>query len=260
MRNKSILAAFMVFLIFTRPALADRLAPGQPLVFTMPEGVPAFYKQFNSLLLAALSRRLNLTFELQEYPAERALFYANVGGRAVGTTLRMAGHEKLYQNLVMVPVRLVNFELVAYIRDDSKFSITGWDSLGSLVVSVQRGNKLAEQFTAGMNVEYVETVEQSFQKLAAGRVDVVIDSREAKCTPLTLGLDHILAVNLPLETIPLYHYINKNNAHTLLPLMTKALNEMKDQGVVEQLYKTAMATFLNSCQMSVSGAAQIAPY
>ncbi len=238
---KNVIGAMVVCVALTATVSAQ-----DNLTFSLSSGTPKFYILFSSRLLQEVSQKTEFLFEIEEYPAERAITLANYGD-VDGVLLRMAGNEQAYPDLVRVSVPIMNYDIMAFTKDVD-FEVTGWESLRPYTIGILIGNKLAEQRTAGMNVESVPTVEQSLKKLRAGRVDVAVESRESICLAKSLGFsEEIRALEPPLESIPLYCYLN-NRHKSFIPRLEEVLTQMEENGEIARIFDEAMEEFLSKCE------------
>lgn len=188
--------------------------------------------------------KLGIAINGKELPAARALALSN-DGVLDGEINRIEGMEKLYPNLIRVPVAIGQMEGVVFTKG-LNFPVTGWDSLRPYRIGTRIGLKFAELGTVGMNVERVSTVEQSFAKLAAGRVDVVVEARLSGLWQLQLaGLRGIAPLEPPLVKFRLFHYLHKKHAN-LVPRITAVLEKMQADGQLQALRKEAIARYLGS--------------
>ena len=238
--SKKVIGIMLVCLALTGTVHAQ-----ERLTFSLAGGTPEFYKLFSSHLLREVSQKIGFPCEFKEFPAERAMVSAN-RGNVDGALLRMAGNEKTYSNLVRVSVPIMYYDIMAYTKD-MDIEIAGWESLRPYTISILRGNKLAEQRTAGMLVEPVATVEQSLKKLMADRVDVAVESRESECLAKSLGFSEIRLLEPPLESLPLYCYLH-NRHSSLIPRLEEILIQMEESGDIARIFDEAMEQFLSKCE------------
>ena len=121
-------------------------------------------------------RRLGMEIDIVSMPGERTLVSANAG-ETDGELYRRAGIEKSYPNLVMVPVPVASYEVVAFVPRHSVVAVSGWASLRALRIGFVKGIKVIEENTLGMQVLSVASLQQAFAMLDKGRIDVVLSNR-----------------------------------------------------------------------------------
>lgn len=223
-------------------ALASCAAPArsqEPLTFA---AVTDLETRIGEDVLRVAYAKLGITIHAQELPAARALALSN-DGTMDGEVNRIEGMEKLYPNLIRVPVAINQVDGVAFTKG-LNFPVSGWESLRPYRVGTRIGLKFAEQGTAGMYVERVPSVEQSFAKLAAGRVDVVVETRLSGLWQVkAAGLQGITVLEPPLIKHHLFHYLHKKHA-PLVPRITAVLEKMQADGQLQALRKQAIARYL----------------
>lgn len=197
-------------------------------------------------VLRAAYAKLGIAISTTELPAARALALSN-DGTLDGEVNRIEGMEKSYPNLIRVPVAISQVDGVAFTKG-LNFPVSGWESLRPYRLGTRIGLKFAEQGTAGMNVERVASVEQSFAKLAAGRVDVVVETRLSGLWQVkAAGLQGITVLEPPLIRRQLFHYLHKKHAH-LVPRITAVLEKMQADGQLQALRKQSIARSLGRAE------------
>lgn len=186
-------------------------------------------------ILREAYRRLGRNLTVHQLPGERSLMYAN-DGKMDGELYRKLGLERDYPNLLIVPVPLLTFELVIFSRGTT-FVVNGWDSLRPYTLGFMRGNKIAQENTAGMRVEQVPTMQQAFEKLMMGRTDLVLGHRASGMAVVrSQQLEGITVLEPPLASFPVYHYVNKKHA-ALVPELTRVLQQMQADKTIERIQR-----------------------
>jgi polar amino acid transport system substrate-binding protein len=97
-----------------------------------------------------------------------------------------------------------------------------------------------------MNVELVDTVEQAFRMLHAGRNDVVVDLRTTQCKLKHFDVSGIRALEPPLARIPLYHYLHARHKALSAKLET-VLTRMEQEGDLKTIQEQARQDFQELC-------------
>ncbi len=207
--------------------------------FTTPQG-DGFLDRVAREAFARAGRRVRLV----DLPAERGLRNANEGIED-GDLTRIAGMEKTYPNLVMVPEKIIDWRFSAFTRDPALTTTAGWKSLLSYSVGIIKGWKIAETNLAkARQIVYVEDAEQLFRLLAKNRVDAVVYSREMGQLLLKQRrLQNVRLVEPPLDTREMFIYLNKK--HTpLIPGLVRALRSLKADGSYERYYRESVTRVL----------------
>lgn len=183
---------------------------------------------YDRILLEAF-RRLGVPVVIGHLPAERSLLNANAGIDD-GDFVRIAGLEKKYPNLVMVPEKLDDFEFVAFTRHLT-LRTTDWATLTPYHVGIVRGWKILEEHLAGVQgLTTAKNQEQLFMLLKNGRVDAVVYARKEGYGLLRqLGITDAVALSPPLAVRPMHLYLHKKHAGLVAPLAA-VLQSMKNDG------------------------------
>ena len=214
------------------------------LVFSKPEGQSGVAALMGKRVLEEAYAKLGIEFEFRELPNVRALVTANSGGTD-GDFLRFAGVEQTYPNLVMISVPIGYVDIVVYTKE-TDFTVEGWQSLAPYSIGIVRGFKLAEANTEGMNVEAVNTVEQAFLKLNAGRTDIVVESISGQCWLKDLDVSGIRILEPPVDQLVLYHYLHKRHA-ALAEKLEAILTRMEQEGELKTIQEQAVQDFQREC-------------
>ncbi|MEJ6006700.1 ABC transporter substrate-binding protein [Paucibacter sp. AS339] len=178
-------------------------------------------------------KRAGLQLEVIHMPGERSLLSAN-NGQTDGELYRKAGLETAYPNLLMVPVALMRYEIVAFSKR-SDINLQGWDSLRPYRFDFIKGIKIIEDNTVGMRFETVASMRQAFSKLMLDRCDLVLMNRISGLATLrALKLEGIHPLSPPLASFPVYHYLHKSHAD-LLPRLSKILRELEQEKFMQRV-------------------------
>lgn len=235
----------LCFLVVVMFLLTPSLEAQQHLVLSRVKVAPRAYVLMGVRVLEKAYSKLGLAFEFNDLPAERSLVYAN-DGVTDGEFVRVSGIEAKYPNLVMIPVPIVYEDVVIYTKK-AEFEVQGWHSLSPYIISFIRGFKLAEAKTAGMSVVMVNTVQQAFLMLNAGRNDVVVDLRSAQYILKQLNVSDIKILEPSLQTIVQYHYLHKRHK-ALAAKLEAVLKRMEQEGEMKRIQENAFQEFLDSYQ------------
>jgi polar amino acid transport system substrate-binding protein len=189
------------------------------------------------LIMREAYRRIGFDIVVVKYPNQRAIQTANAGKVDAELFRKKEGIEERFPNLIQVPVCINLAEFVVFTKD-VEFPVQGWESLLPYEVNYERGIKAVEMnLLKGTNAVTVSSSEQAYKKLHTGRTDVVIDNRlDGLRTLEQLGIEDIRILGPPLLIVESFHYLHIKNRHLLEPL-TKALQEMKAEGVIAEIYR-----------------------
>lgn len=219
-RQRAILCASLCVAAWTTPAAAT-----PPLRIGMFDPGPQDHAV--GARLSAAYAKLGRRVEFVVLPGERAL-RATLAGATDGELIRVAGLERKHPQLVRVPVPLAGMQTRVYARRGSTFRPdAGWEALRPYLFAYARGTRLIAERVAGMHgASPVDSVGQAFAMLAARRVDLVVaEHGDGEANLRRLGLQHrVVVVEPPLETTPLYHYLNRRHA-ALVPALADALRQ-----------------------------------
>ena len=230
----------MIFMFFaTIPCGAK-----EHLTFSRPEGVSGVATLMGERILKKAYAKLGIDFDFIELPNLRALKSASRGDTD-GEFERLAGLEQAYPNLMMISVPIGYVDIMVYTKQ-KEFAVEGWHSLAPYSIGFVRGFKLAEAKTEGMNVKVVNTTEQAFLMLKAGRNDVVVESRHVLYKLKDFNMSGIRILEPPIDQLVLYHYLHRHHK-ALVARLEVVLTRMEQQGELKNLQEQAIHDFLKSC-------------
>jgi polar amino acid transport system substrate-binding protein len=177
-------------------------------------------------------RRIGLQAEAELMPNERGIVSAN-NGDTDADTMRMVGLEAKYSNLVRVaePVMLLN--IVAF-TSGLDFVVAGWESLRPYNLCIVRGFKLGETRTEGMQRELPATAEAALRMVKAGHCQIATMGEALWLLVDELKLGPLRSLDPPVESVPLYHYVNARHAG-LVPKLADALKVMRKDGTIDRI-------------------------
>lgn len=225
--NKYFLLFFAFSLCFVKEVNAQILR-----FSTIDENSPS--TEIATIVMKEAFRRLHHDMQVVFFPGARELDIVNKG-EVDGELYRMEGLEKVYKNLVRVPVVITNVEFVVFSKN-SNLKIENWEGLKPYLVGYQRGIKAIEiNLVKGTATEVVTTMDQAMMKLQSKRTDIVVDDRLAGVAALKrLGLKSIFISEPPLLGIPLFAYLHKKNIK-ILPELTDVLVKMEKEGFIQKV-------------------------
>jgi len=202
-------------------------------------GAPPFSNEnrtgYHDLLTIEVFNRLGLDIIIPRLPAERALINVNKGIDD-GNVPRIAGLDRLYPNLIMVPENLMDYEFVAFTRH-SDFPTTGWDALKPYDVAIITGWKILEKNVVSVHsLTKVKNQTQLFTLLKSDRIDVVIYEKwQGLQTARDLGITDIRILYPPLAKREMFMYLHRKHVD-LIPELAAALKNMKEDGTYLRIF------------------------
>lgn len=179
-------------------------------------------------------RRIGIEAVAVPLPAERALREADAG-LTDGDTIRVAGIEAFFPNLMRVPEPVASVDVTVFTRGEA-FPVNGWESLKPYSVCYMHGLKLHEIGTEGMRRVPAYGQQNAVQLLRDGLCDAAVLSPNAWMMVDRLNAGPMRELEPPVDTLPLYHYLHERHAR-LVPLLADALRKMKQDGTVDRMLK-----------------------
>jgi polar amino acid transport system substrate-binding protein len=205
-------------------------AQARPYLISQIEDDPLSARAFE--IVRAAYGRIGMEVQVEPLPNERGIVSADAGDTD-GDTIRMAGIEGRYPNLVRVPEPVLNYETIAF-TSGLEFKVKGWESLRPYSLCVIRGMKLAEKGSEGMHRELVSGSELVMRMLAAGHCQVGILGEAVWLEVDRLGTGPFRALEPPVEIVPVYHYVHRRHAE-LAPRLAEALKAMRRDGTIDSI-------------------------
>lgn len=188
-----------------------------------------------SSIIKEAYNRLNIKIEFNYTSWPRSLEITN-NGESDAELCRKANINKKFPNLIMVNAPLLNLSLVAFSKKQ-ELDIKTWEDLSNYRIAFLRGIQRIEEKTKGYNAYPMNKLEDAFKLLANNRVDVVIvDHFNGLKTLKHMGLEKIYALENPLETTLLYHYLHVKH-EKLLPCLEEILIKMTEDGTIKSITK-----------------------
>lgn len=217
MLTRCVLLAWLLLPLLTHAAQRIRLSlqPDDPISTTAFSIVSEAY------------RRLGYNPQAVLLPAERALSSA-AQGQTDADTVRAAGIEKRYPQLLPVPVVLLQVESYAF-TTGRELALRSWEDLRPYRLCVRFGIKLLLEKTEGLDRVFSDSVPHTVQLLRAGRCDVAILSQMAWLDIDAMQAGPLRQSSVPLAVTPLYHYLHQRH-RALLPKLSQVLRDMQREG------------------------------
>ena len=162
-------------------------------------------------------------------------------GDAVILPTQTAGWDRMYPNLIQVPVALDNVEYSAYSRADTNYNFSRWEDLSGLRLGYRWQNEyVANNIRRASAAELIAVNDypQLWASLLNGSADVVI-------LPRMSHYEHKYPKDVRkagiLERQPVYTYVN--NMHSdLVPLLENSYREMFTDGTMDIIYNSRLIT------------------
>ncbi len=180
-------------------------------------------------MISEVYRRVSVPLEIKHLPSKRAIVYAN-DGVTDGEIMRIKNINKFYPNLVIVPVPFMWAEQVV-LSKNVDFKVDGCESLRPYNIGIRIGVIDLEKCTKGMKVTRVNKVDQLFQMLDTGRIDIIASGGKLFLLG-ELSKSNYKGFKLlspSLKRIPLYHFLHKKHKN-FVPVITKVFIEMEKEG------------------------------
>jgi len=188
---------------------------------------------FLDIIIGEAFRRAGLGIKIVRLSGERGLKNAN-DGLEDGELARIAGMEKMYPNLVMVPGKVVDYHFVAFTRQ-AKLAGTGWDSLEPMSVGYLRGWKIYERsLKPATRTTVVDTPEQLFSILDKDRIDVALYERSLGMALIEkMGIKNVHVIEPAFTELEMFIYLHKKHADKV-SAVASALHDLKAEGFYER--------------------------
>ena len=223
--------------------IGSRVECGQALLLNTDDIYPRATLQgtgINDQIIGEAFRRSGLRVKIVVVPAERALVNADKGIDD-GIFVRIAGIDKIYPNLVMVPEKICEYEFVVFTMNPA-IQISDWASLKPYHAGIVTGWKILEANIVGTrSLTKVRDPEALFSLLAHERVDLVVFDRiKGNALIRKRRMTGVKAVDPPLATRDMFLYLNRRHSG-LVPALTMALREMKRDGTFEGIVSSVLS-------------------
>lgn len=209
---------------------------GEAQTTSLTIGYPAEKNDFHDAaaeIIRVAYEKLGVTVTYKRYPAERSLRMANQG-KSDGELVRIAGLTAKYPNLLQIPFSHAEIEQMAF-SENRDLKVSGWQSLAPYKLVFDRGFKVAERNTKGMNTHQVTSHEAAFLMVKSGRMEVAIANRFTGTRILqNPNFKTIKMIEPPLQSSTLYHYVNARHKDLIGPVVN-VLEMMKKSGEIDAI-------------------------
>jgi polar amino acid transport system substrate-binding protein len=221
LRQFFVLSTFLVSFVLPASAMSQSV-----VLSHIPDDKPT---ALTFLVLQEAYRRIGIEAKEEFLPHERSLRASN-SGEVDGEVMRIAGLEKEYPNLIMVPESIYNFDTVAF-TTGLVFKIDGWESLRPYQLCILRGLKLSERGTEGMNRMVGNSTDHVIEMLRRDRCQVAILGRASWLEVDRLKAGPLRELRPPIATLKLFHYVHKRH-EALVPKLAETLRQMRSEGAI----------------------------
>lgn len=190
---------------------------------------------FLDVLLLEAFRRIGASFQIVKLPAERGLISANEG-IVDGDLSRVKGLNKIYKNLIRVPEALRDADFCALSKNP--IILNNPDNLRKYIVGHIKGWKIYEKMMTGSNkVITTDNPIQLIRLLKLNRIEVALyNCINGLTLSRNLGIKEVKILQPSFPKIQFFLYLNKKYNY-LIPSLTKALSDLKDEGIYQKLYQ-----------------------
>ena len=169
-------------------------------------------------------------------PSERSLISANEGV-IDGDYIRIDGVQHTYQNLIMVPESVCDYEFTAFTKKTG-VKLTSWADLSRYHVAFITGWKILENnVRSPKKLTKVKNADALFELLANDRADVVlIEKKQGEMLVRKHRIERARAVSPPLAVRKMYLYLNRKHS-ALVPGIARQLLVLKQGDFISRTYE-----------------------
>jgi len=231
----NLLQNYTKLMIYSTLMLSFHLQAGNKVVFTSGASSHAYQPRVIVPILSEAFKRNGIEFHDVYHPSLRSLALSNAG-KLDGELHRVYDFHKVsmgkYPNLVRIESQLLSVWLAAFATKD--ITITNWESLKGYRVAFYRGRKdieltLKNVLAPGL-INRVNTDEQAFSMLAAGRVDIVVsDSLQGRILVDNHEKFTKIIEAAKIEEAKIYSYMHIKH-QKIATEIAETLNGMKEDG------------------------------
>ncbi|MBC3869326.1 substrate-binding periplasmic protein [Undibacterium oligocarboniphilum] len=191
-------------------------------------------------------QRLKIPVQFIEVPAKRGIGLLQAGS-ADGVTFRLT----LEPDYDMLPVKVpvTSEELMVY-TSGKNFEVHGFASLQPYLTGYVNGVLIIAEHTGNLRTDTAPSIDSLFRKLAAGRTDIALESRQSLCHVIRLGLTQIVMLEPSLMQRPGFHVLHKKY-QTLIPKLEVVLSQMEKQGEIRKINEAAIQSYLSHCHQGL---------
>ncbi len=187
-------------------------------------------------------RQLGITVRFEELPNSRTR--SLLDSQAIdGVDFRIMDSPVSDLEKIAIPIAYEEFVVFSVNR---QFKVDGYRSLQPYTIGYLAGARIFEERLQGMKVDTAPNLDSLFNKLEAGRTDVVLDSRASYCIAGKLGLKNVRMLEPSLEKILAYHWLSKRH-QALIPRLETVLKKMKQDKTIRKIQEETWKEFNAQC-------------
>jgi len=216
-------------------------AETQPYVVAYSETHP--YSAGVITFLTEAYRRIGVTIAAHPYPPGRSVELANRGEVDAEAT-RVPDAMGEMSELIAVPEPLGRGATYVY-TTGAPAPVDGWESLRGLRLCVMVGDLITMKRTETMTREISHDGASQFRMLAKGRCQAAISDGAAWLMIDRQHLGHFRMIEKPLQSFPIYHYVNRRHADLVQPL-AEAFRALKAEGLADTVLAPYLAEIRDS--------------
>ncbi|MBE0364452.1 hypothetical protein PULV_a2791 [Pseudoalteromonas ulvae UL12] len=198
-----------------------------------------FEQEVGRLVLPQIYLTLGITVDISPLPGNRAQYVVN-SGEFDGEIMRIWSYGEENPDTVRVPTPYYYLETMAFVRSDSLIKVNSVSDLASLRIGRVRGVKHTNNITEGLTDIYdVHSTQLMFELLEQDRIDVALtNTLDGNVIIQSYPFTNIKAMEKPLATLPLYHYLHKKNL-PLVSLLDEKIHELSASGELKSMITQA---------------------
>ena len=231
----------LLFLLALLLISASAAFPQDKLEFTVIQGY--FRTEAFKKILTEAYNKLGFQFTITELPDKR-LYQVMKDHKLDGILFNNALIEVAVPGLIRIPVVIANEEVVVFSNKPGVVVVKGVSRLKPYKVGIMAGFKDYIPGAKDLTTDESNAPDQLFLKLERGRIDAAIFPKIAGLKILKqMKLTDIKALAPPLDSTPLFHYLDKKNAK-LADKVTALLKEMEKNGTIKKIIDENEAAFL----------------
>ncbi|KQP38887.1 ABC transporter substrate-binding protein [Pseudorhodoferax sp. Leaf274] len=194
---------------------------------------PSALSDIAEKIVTQAMKRAGIEVKFRPLPLPRAIEMANEG-ETDGDLLRILDVARRYDNLVPIPVALVENQLVVYGLSPDLPTMSRTQVAG-LKFGYARGTFIIQKYTLGLQVTETQSIESAFNMLAEHRFDLIVSSYLDTLPSVQSLASPMYKWPRAWASEPLYLLLHKKNAR-LFPRIEAALQEMKKNGEMDRAY------------------------
>ncbi|MES2102767.1 MAG: transporter substrate-binding domain-containing protein [Pseudomonadota bacterium] len=193
-------------------------------------------------ILIQAYKQLGVTLRFEALPNLRIVSMAEAGA-VDGVDFRVTDTRLGDMKKIEMPVA---YEELVVFSVNQYFTVSGYQSLQPYSIGYLTGARVFAGRLKGMRVDTAPSLESLFNKLQAGRTDIVVESRSSYCKARQLGLSRIRMLEPSLEKIVGYHWLSKRHG-ALIPRLDAVLKKMQQDDTIRKIQDETWKEFNAQC-------------